>query len=187
MRFAHPVRHQRGFTLIELLIVVIILAILAAIVVPQFASTTGDAKESALDSNLATMRSAIELYKVQHQNIYPGVVPSIAAPTCSGTAGSRAGGDQTVIDQLIMASDASGNTCTAADTNYRFGPYLRGAIAVEPISGKGTKAAEIIVTTTGAPVTPTAATGGWAYDSKTGQLFANSNTPDVKGKPISTH
>ena len=31
---------QRGFTLVELLIVVIILAILAAIVIPQFSSAT---------------------------------------------------------------------------------------------------------------------------------------------------
>ena len=35
---------QKGFTLVELLIVVIILALLAAIVVPQFASSTDDAK-----------------------------------------------------------------------------------------------------------------------------------------------
>lgn len=187
MRFAHPVRHQRGFTLIELLIVVIILAILAAIVVPQFASTTGDAKESALDANLSTMRSAIELYKVQHQNNYPGVAASGTATTCAGTAGSKVAGAQAVIDQLIMASDANGNTCTAADTSYRFGPYLRGAVAVEPISGKGTAAADIVVTTSGTPAVPTAATGGWAYDSKTGQLFANSNALDVKGKALSTH
>ena len=43
-------RRSRGFTLVELLIVAIILAILAAIVVPQFASTTNDAQESAFAS-----------------------------------------------------------------------------------------------------------------------------------------
>ena len=54
-------RAARGFTLIELLIVVIIIAILAAIAIPQFSNSSGDAQESALDANLATMRSAIEL------------------------------------------------------------------------------------------------------------------------------
>ena len=49
----------RGFTLIELLIVVIILAILAAIAIPQFSSSTSDAQMAALDSNLATVRSAL--------------------------------------------------------------------------------------------------------------------------------
>jgi type II secretion system protein G len=186
MRFAHSHRLQRGFTLIELLIVVIILAILAAIVIPQFSSTTGDAKESALDSNLATMRSAIELYKVQHQNNYPGVAASGTAPTCT-TKGATAAGAQAFIDQLTLASDANGNTCTVADTNYRFGPYLRGAVASEPVSGKGTVAADIVVTASGAAIAPAAATGGWAYDSKSGQIVANSNALDVKGKALSTH
>ena len=62
---------QAGFTLVELLIVVIILSILAAIVIPQFSSSTTDAQEAALDSNLAALRSAIELFKAQHANLYP--------------------------------------------------------------------------------------------------------------------
>ena len=64
-----------GFTLVELLIVVIILSILAAIVIPQFASSTSDAKYSALDTNLATVRSSIELYYQQH-GTYPGATAS---------------------------------------------------------------------------------------------------------------
>ena len=73
----------KGFTLVELLIVVIILAILAAIVVPQFASTTDDARDSAADSTLAGLRSAIDLYNQQHNNIYPGAVTAVPA-ACAG-------------------------------------------------------------------------------------------------------
>ena len=82
---------QKGFTLVELLIVVIILAILAAIVVPQFASSTDDAKISSLDSTLSNMRSAVDLYRQQH-TAYPGdvtAVPDVASP-CSGTPGTGA-------------------------------------------------------------------------------------------------
>ena len=62
---------QKGFTLVELLIVVIILALLAAIVVPQFASSTDDAKVSSLDTTLGNVRSVIDLYNQQH-GAYPG-------------------------------------------------------------------------------------------------------------------
>ena len=44
----------RGFTLVEILIVVVILSVLAAIAIPQFNSSTEDAKLSALDTDLAS-------------------------------------------------------------------------------------------------------------------------------------
>ena len=179
---------SRGFTLIELLIVVIILAILAAIVIPQFANTTNDAREGALDSNLSTLRSAVELYKIQHKNVYPGTAPTGAAsPACTGTAGATTAGPQAMIDQLTKASDANGNTCDVASASFGFGPYFRGTIPAEPITNKGTLPADIAVTTTGAALAPTAATGGWAFDSKSGQIVMNSNALDIKGKPFSTH
>ena len=61
---------SQGFTLVEILIVVIILGILAAIVVPQFSEASADAKESALASDLQTVRSQLELYKLQHKGVY---------------------------------------------------------------------------------------------------------------------
>ena len=65
---------KSGFTLVEILIVVVILGILAAIVIPQFTSASTEAKESSLVSNLQTIRSQIELYKIQHNDILPGEI-----------------------------------------------------------------------------------------------------------------
>lgn len=183
-------RPAAGFTLIELLIVVIILAILAAIVIPQYASTTSDAREGALDANLSTMRAAIELYKVQHKSNYPSTAPSngTALTTCAGAAGTGTiNTAQAFMDQMTRASDDAGNTCTVADTTFRFGPYIRGAIPADPVTGKGALATEIAMSTSGTPLAPGAATGGWAYDVKSGQLVMNSNALDIKGKAFSTH
>jgi general secretion pathway protein G len=62
---------SRGFTLIEILIVVVILGILAAIVIPQFTNAAQDANESSARSQLQTMRSQIELYRVQNNGTAP--------------------------------------------------------------------------------------------------------------------
>jgi general secretion pathway protein G len=190
MRSAIPQHNERGFTLVELLIVVIILAILAAIVVPQFSASTTDAKESALDANLTAMRSAIELYKVQHNGVYPGDVAASGA-TCptGGTASTAAAGSAAAfMDQLLMATNAAGQACTVGDAaTFKFGPYLRKGIPADGITGKGAVAADIIVTTTGVPIAPSAATGGWAYDTKSGQIVMNSNATDTKSAPYSKH
>jgi len=64
-------RKTRGFTLVEILIVVIILGILAAIVIPQFTNASTQASENSTWSMLQTLRSQVELYKMQHNDSYP--------------------------------------------------------------------------------------------------------------------
>jgi prepilin-type N-terminal cleavage/methylation domain-containing protein len=175
---------QAGFTLVELLIVVIILAILAAIVIPQFSSSTTDAQESALDANLSSMRSAIELFKVQHNNVYPGAVTSAGGTCTGGTAGNGAiNTAQAWMDHLLMASNATGQTCSLGDPAvFKFGPYLRKGIPNDPFTSpsKGALVGDIVVTSTGAAIVPNAATGGWAVDTKSGQIVMNSNGHDSK-------
>lgn len=183
--FYRPIKQiQRGFTLIELLIVVIILAILAAIVIPQFSSATVDAQEAALDSNLNALRSAIDLYKVQHNGKYPGAVAATGATCTVGSAGTGAiNTQQAIIDQLTKYSSATGTTCSGADPTTVLGPYLRKGFPAEPISNS----AAIAVATAGTALAPAAATGGWSYDVKTGQIVMNSNANDSKGAAYSTH
>jgi general secretion pathway protein G len=177
---------QRGFTLVELLIVVIILAILAAIVIPQFSSATTDTQEAALDANLGGLRNAIELYKAQHAT-YPGAVVTNGG-TCTATKGTATtAGAQAFMDHMLMYTDASGNACSLGDATYKYGPYLRKAVPNDAITQKGSLLAEIVVTSAGTPLAPAAATGGWAYDSKSGQIVMNSNATDSKSKAYSTH
>jgi general secretion pathway protein G len=63
---------KRGFSLVELIIVVAVLGIMAAIVVPQFQSNSSQARKAVAKDSLRILRSAIELYTVQHGGVPPG-------------------------------------------------------------------------------------------------------------------
>src|ERR1700677_765251 len=79
---------RKGFTLVEILIVVIILGILAAIVIPQFTNASQNARESSLQSTLQTLRSQVQLYKLQHGDALPDLVTNwdpLVASTNYGT------------------------------------------------------------------------------------------------------
>lgn len=160
----------KGFTLIELLIVVIIIAILAAIAIPQFSNSSGDAQESASVSNLATLRSAVELYRVQHNNAYPSTFGTGATPACTnGTAGTgTANQEKALVEQLTMFTDASGHTCSVAAAGYTFGPYLR-AIPTEPITGS----AVVTVATSDTASAADGTTVGWRFVNTNGKVQIN--------------
>jgi prepilin-type N-terminal cleavage/methylation domain-containing protein len=176
-----------GFTLIELLIVVIILAILAAIAIPQFTASTTDAQLAALDTNLTTIRSSLEQYRLQHTGmVYPGVAASSgAACPNGGVAGTGAAGTvQAMRDQLQFASNATGQTCSVPGGEFRFGPYLRQGIPAQPVSGSNA----VAFTNTGAAIVPAAGNNnGWAYDAQSGQFIANSTANDANGRAFSAH
>ncbi len=59
----HPTSQRSAFTLVELVVVIIIVAILTAVAVPKFYDRADDAREAASLQSLATLRSAIELYR----------------------------------------------------------------------------------------------------------------------------
>lgn len=67
-------RKSRAFTLVEILIVVVILGILAAIVIPQFTNASQEATASSLRSQLQTIRSQIELFRVRNNGSLPTLV-----------------------------------------------------------------------------------------------------------------
>jgi len=179
---------QKGFTLVELLIVAIILAILAAIIVPQFASTTTDAQESALRSDLAAMRAAIDLYRQQH-GANPGVNASNGATCTGGTKGTGAAGTALAFrDQLVRYTNANGDSCslqTAGAETFPFGPYLKeDQIPANPI----TNSAVIEIVTAGdLEMVGTGAALGWKYDSTNGKFIANDTNTDSMNVAYDTY
>src|SRR5437868_10310215 len=92
---------RSAFTLIEVLIVVVIMAILAATIIPQFTDSTKDAKGSTVKFNLATLRSQIQLYRTQHNGLNPTAT----------------------LVELTQLTDISGTAGVGA--NFGYGPYLR--------------------------------------------------------------
>jgi prepilin-type N-terminal cleavage/methylation domain-containing protein len=62
----------RAFTLIELLIVVAIIAILAAIAVPNFLEAQTRAKVSRSAADMRSLETALEAYRIDHNN-YPHI------------------------------------------------------------------------------------------------------------------
>ncbi len=135
-------KRRDGFTLVEVLIVVVIMAVLAATIIPQFSDSTKDAKESSVNFNLHTMRSQIELYKVQHDGITP-----------SGT-----------LAELLVSTNSQGTVGTGAA--FPYGPYMR-VIPDNPFNNSNT-----VTVITSDPATALNVTGaGWLYNATTGGIW----------------
>jgi general secretion pathway protein G len=146
---------RSGFTLVELLIVVIILGILAAVVIPQFSSASMEARESALMTDLHALRNAIDLYRVQHNDVYPG--------TIIGTTNWA-----NLVTHMSTQTDKDGN----AGTDY--GPYLRTGVPRNPFNSLSTGTIGAI------PGTADNSTG-WYYDDSTGEIRANTTGTGPSG------
>lgn len=147
---------KHGFTLVEILIVVVILGILAAIVIPQFTDAATESKQSSLVSDLQTIRSQIELYKVQHNDNLPGTDSS---------------GD--FVTAMTTKTDQYG---AAAGT---FGPYMREIPRNPFVDG----VASNTVTTGATAITVGTGTSGWYFvtsGTDAGKFQAN-DTEDYTG------
>ena len=135
---------RQAFTLVEILIVVVLLAILAATIVPQFSSSTKDAQESSAAFSLQGLRSQIEVYKAQHG----GQTPS-------------------TLDKLTVRTNSQGTT-GADPTSCPFGPYMP-HVPENPFNQE--RSVEAI--SNSPPSGVGASTSGWLYHSTSGNVFLN--------------
>ena len=146
---------RSGFTLIEILIVVIILGILAAIVIPQFSSATSDSRHSTLASTVQSLKTQIEVYRLQHKDKLP-------PPAQFWTL-------------MTGLSDADGNMPPAAGQD-QFGPYMSQTVS------NSLNSLTAVVDGSAAPGTQMSSACGYQYDytGGTGKVWGT----DSDGKTI---
>jgi prepilin-type N-terminal cleavage/methylation domain-containing protein len=119
----HPARQQHGFTLIELMIVIAIIAILAAILIPNFLHARAESVTAACEGNEKQLATAEEEYSVDNGGAYaslsvlttPYISTTITDPVKKGNAytvvipGTGTNGSYEI--------DDSGNHDTTTTTN----------------------------------------------------------------------
>ena len=170
--FQKKLRDQAGFTLIEMLIVVIILGILAMLIIPQVSVSTDDARLNTLNSNLGSMRNAIELYYHQHNETYPGRNDNTGTATVDAAVAATA-----MLEQLTQYTDINGDVAVAKDATHIYGPYLKSnTLPMNPYNNDNT----VVCDTTTNDITDrtSGGTNGWRFYTLTGVLMANDGAHD---------
>ena len=95
-------KNKKGFTLIELMIVIAIIAILAAILVPNFLRARAQGQFTQCQSNCKNIGTSLEMYSTDNAGHYPtgsfsGLTPSYLKiiPTCASAASDTYSGTYT--------------------------------------------------------------------------------------------
>ena len=162
---------NKGFSLVEIILVVAILGILGAIVFPTFQNHVTNAKESAIKSNLLTIRNQIEMYKLQHTGIPPGYVNGVEVSVDS------------LVLQLTATSSVTGavSSSTIPTDSYFYGPYVR-KIPENPYNGLSSIAYVSAGTDFSAAADGTSS--GWLYKKETSEFRVNWTSNDSNGIPF---
>ncbi|HKJ53973.1 MAG TPA: type II secretion system major pseudopilin GspG [Gammaproteobacteria bacterium] len=136
----NKVRSNRGFTLLEIIVVVAIIAILAAYIAPKIAGRVDDARISKAKSDIRTLESSLELYKLDNFT-YPSSAQGLDAlvnkPSGENTKNWREGG---YIKKLYKDPWGKEYLYQYPGTNGEFDIYTLGSDAA--VGGEG-EAADI--------------------------------------------
>lgn len=86
MRYINnSIRRSRGFTLIEVMVVIVIIAILAALIVPKVMSRPEEARVAAARQDIGAIVQALKLYKLDNMR-YPTTEQGLQALVKKPTA-----------------------------------------------------------------------------------------------------
>jgi prepilin-type N-terminal cleavage/methylation domain-containing protein len=138
----------RAFTLVEILIVVVILAILAGVAIPQITGMTTVSRETNLKENLSKIRAHIQIYRNQHDGL----------PDADEFG-----------DQMTKYTNFEGEVADFKDLDHRYGPYLE-QMPPNPVTKDKTVRA---ATAADQHHPPGDADAGWWYNEVTGEFYAD--------------
>lgn len=166
-------KNESGFTLIEMLLVIIFLGILAMVIIPRITVSTEDAKLSTLQANLTGIRNAVEMYYVQHGNVYPG-----EKKTDGSVAGSDADAAAAFVAQLIQYTAFNGAVQNTKDGKYKYGPYVKGGkLPANPYDGGNNVTCDY--DEGNITVRASDAASAWKFFPKTGVFIANDSSENT--------
>jgi general secretion pathway protein G len=137
---------RSAFTLIEMLMVIVALAIMAGVVIPQVSGAVDDAKQGTMLANLHELTNAIERYRMDHTGLPPDQV-----------VGRR-------LTQLLNKTNVDGVIGTGP--GFIYGPYLA-QMPQNPLSDTAN-----VYTVTTVPPSNLDKRIGWVYHVETGQIWA---------------